>query len=287
MSQQLRVGIVGGGVVGQATARSYSEHCEVRIYDLHPSRSSHRLREVLECEVVFLCLPTPRKEGSEECDTSALDDFLSLRLGDADYEDCIRKRVTFVVKSTVPIGYTRQVAEEQRLSKIYHSPEFLTARCATLDANLPSRNIIGYPTDDPMDVPGELDEENALSCLYEKRFPHVPILYMRSDESEAVKLFQNSFFAVKVAYWNEVRSLADHLKLDWDTILTAILLDGRVDPAHTKVPGPDGRYGFGGACLPKDLTNLIHTIEENGLSATVTDAAAQRNEFDRKKEVET
>ena len=106
---------------------------------------------------------------------------------------------------------------------------------------------------------------------------------MSSDESEAVKLFLNGFFSVKVAYFNEVNALASRLDLNWDNILKGLLSDGRVAHSHTQVPGPDGKFGFGGTCLPKDLANLVHCLESNGCMAQVTYAALLRNHQDRER----
>ncbi len=102
-------------------------------------------------------------------------------------------------------------------------------------------------------------------------------MLMSSDESEMVKLMTNSFFAVKVAFFNECRCLADKLKMRWEDVVKGVLSDGRISHSHTKVPGPDGRFGFGGACLPKDLSMLCQTITDNHLSALVMSAAGMRN----------
>lgn len=269
----MKVGIVGGGVVGRATARAWLEHCEeVRVHDIVMERSSHSIDEVMRCNLVFVCLPTPQRLGSLECDTSVLEQF---------FEGCnshafIGRRVNLILRSTVPIGFTRQMRERYQLANIVHSPEFLTSRCATVDAQIPTRNIIGSPR-------GVWSEcSRVLSDAYENRWAYVPVLDMTSDESEAVKLFQNGFFAVKVAYWNECRALADKLDLDWEDVMYGILTDGRIHPSHTQVPGPDGKLGFGGSCLPKDLANLIDCYHHHlGATHEVLSAAAMRNERDR------
>ena len=240
----MRIGVVGGGVVGRATARCYMEHSEVKVYDIVKERSTHTLEETLGSDLVFVCLPTPigNKEGA---DVSALIDFFSFA---ASYH----ASVNYVLRSTVPIGTTKKLADSFNLSNLVHSPEFLTARCAVTDAQLPARNIIGdpgipYPADEFGDKFPE--SRKLLHRLYDKRFPGVPVLVMSSSESEAVKLFQNSFFAVKVAFFNEINELSERLKLDWDRVLAGMLSDGRIAHAHTKVPGPDGKYGFWGECL--------------------------------------
>jgi UDPglucose 6-dehydrogenase len=191
----------------------------------------------------------------------------------------------FVLKSTVPVGTTRRLREKYGLVNLVHSPEFLTARCAVADACLPSRNIVGFPYGYPPygdgGDPDQLHELHPVVNLYIKRFPGVPCLVMRSDESEMVKLVLNGFFAVKVAYWNEVRRLGDSYHVNWSNVMSGVLSDGRLTPDHTRVPGPDGKRGFGGTCLPKDLRQLIDCIEEAGQSAPVCRAAMNRNKIDR------
>lgn len=255
-----------------ATARAFIEHCdEVRVNDIVPERRTHDLGSTLDCDLIMVCLPTPQREGSLECDTSAIDDFFRI---------CQNGRASlnnFVLRSTVPIGTTRRLREQYGLPNLVHSPEFLTARCALVDAQMPARNIIGYP--------GATDHLPALYELYRRRWPHVPIHQLSSDESELVKLAVNSFFAVKVAYWNECHALASKLDLDWRRIMNAILADGRIGPSHTQVPGPDGKFGYGGTCLPKDLANLVTCLRENKLNAAVTEAAGLRNIGDRNRKL--
>lgn len=284
----MKIGIVGAGTVGRATARTYLEHVEeVRVYDVVKERSTHDLREVLETDLIFVCLPTPQvQEGDSRgmiplsCDTEIIYGFFrhvkSSILGPIPEGGwCSRN---FVLRSTVPIGTTNRLAAHFGLTNLVHSPEFLTARCAVTDAHIPSRNIIGV---------SDLGRWSSccylLAKLYRERFHGVFLHVMSSDESEAVKLFLNGFFATKIAYFNEVRTLADKLGLDWDRVMEGVLSDGRIAHSHTKVPGPDGKFGFGGSCLPKDLSSLVYQLTSNELPAFVTVGAALRNETDRKR----
>lgn len=263
--KDMTVGVIGGGVVGQATARTYLEHVkEVRVYDTERTRLTHSIHETLESDVVFVCLPE-----------TALDPFFTGRFN--------TKGVNYVIKSTCAIGTTRRLAEQYQLTNLVHSPEFLTARCATVDAQLPTRNIVGYPAQSGKGLAAITPLTALLLEFYEKRFPGVPAIRMSSDESEAVKLFVNGFFAVKVAYWNEVHQLATTLGLDWSTIINAVLGDGRIHPSHTQVPGPDGNYGFGGKCLPKDLDQLIECLSIGKVDKNVCSAVKARNAWDRRR----
>lgn len=258
------IGIIGGGVVGRATARCFMEHAEVRVYDQVKERAIHSLHETNSCDIVFICLPEAK-----------LDTFF-----DSCNPSVALKETNFVIKSTCQIGTTRKLAAKYGLKNLVHSPEFLTARCAMTDAQLPARNIIG----DTARSGNYTECCSKLHELYRKRFPGIPVLWMRSDESEAVKLFTNSFFAVKIGYFNEIRALADTLGLNWEAVREGMLSDGRIAHSHTQVPGPDGKRGFGGACLPKDLKMLIEAITSEHLAASVLIGAASRNNhIDRKR----
>ncbi len=120
-----------------------------------------------------------------------------------------------------------------------------------------------------------------LSNLYNKRFPGIQILYMSSDAAEAVKLFTNAFFAVKVSFFNEIRTISDRLDIPWQSVLCGMLSDGRISAHHTQVPGPDGMWGFGGACLEKDLSEVATDLEDLGLPSHIVSAAIVRNVIDR------
>lgn len=277
-----KVGIVGAGVVGSATAAAYRdwtvEHpgpqesyhpYEVLVHDKDPARSTHTVGQVLLCDVVFVCLPTPGSDQYDEgVDLSAVEDFFYYVRGTA---------TNFVLRSTVPVGTTRRLRDEYDLPNLVHSPEFLTARTAVEDAANPRLNVIGYP--------GNVQPSHVRfsDCPYFRllggRFPNVPTTCVTSDESEAVKLFMNGFFAVKVAYWNEVRHLADRLRLNYDEVREAVVAEGRVGDIHTRVPGPDGKFGFGGSCLPKDLNMLIAQMDALDLQPGVCQAARDRNEI--------
>jgi len=269
------LGIVGCGVVGNAMARAFMEWCSVKIYDTDLSRRTHTLDEVLGCEVIMVCLPTPQYDnGSYQCDTRILNKFFEMVSGHPG---------SFALRSTVPIGYTADIFAKHRLN-IVHSPEFLTARCSVVDAQCPARNIIGYPylafEGKHLHTPEQF-EPHPLATLYQHRFKGTPLFIMSSSESEAVKLFQNSFFAVKVAFFNELNELSNKKGMCWAKIQKAMLADGRIAHSHTQVPGPDGKYGFGGACLPKDLGNLFGCQLTSGAAGKITKAALERNYYDR------
>lgn len=278
----MRIGIIGGGVVGQATARSLVEHVrEVQVYDILKERRTHDLSSVLTSDLIFICLPTPQSEGSNRCDLTPLTSFIGQLANELDdYAD-----LPLVLRSTVPVGTTNLLRKRTRCSRMIHYPEFLTARCSITDAHLPARHVIGHPNWHDVSSPffPESPTGDTLKGLLTRRFPGVPIHEMSSDESEAVKLIQNSFFATCIAFWNECRTYADEEGLYWDLVLKAVLADGRIPHSHTRVPGPDGKYGFGGACLPKDIANLWNCMMNSGVGAPILSAVIDRNARDRKR----
>ena len=284
----MKFGIVGGGVVGRATARAFMEHAEIRVYDTVKEKGTHTLTEVLDCDMVFVCLPTPQKTNSLECDlTVSLECDMTVSL-ECDltaihsfFQEVVQRdkcSSSFVLRSTVPIGTTRRLRQEYGLPNLIHSPEFLTARCSLTDAQIPARNIVGGKGIGEYQVSDECTEK--LTALYLQRFPGVPCLTMTSDESEAVKLMLNSFFGVKVAFFNEMYALAKKFGLNWSVVMKGIMSDGRIAHSHTQVPGPDGKFGFGGECLPKDIASLIHQFLMSGVSPMVCLAAHTRNRYE-------
>lgn len=244
------IGVVGNGVVGSATAKAYrAAGYTVNIWDTVPHRRQQGWDETVLSGVVFLCLPSPRKADGTGCDVSAIENVCELI---ADTRRTTPSDTAYVLRSTVPVGTTRRLAEKYGLPLV-HSPEFLDAATATRDAADPAVNIVGGTVGDPEAA------SVAASDLYRTRFPGVPLLVMRADESEAVKLVANAFFAVKNAFFNEVYAYCRRAGLDYSAVREGVVDTGRVGAVHTLVPGPDGKVGFGGACLPTGFTAVDET----------------------------
>lgn len=263
----MELGIIGGGVVGKATARCFLEWANVKVYDVDKSRATHTLEEVLQSDLVFICLPTPQTQHKQCMDTTYLDRFFK--------DDTTPRHRNYVIRSTVPIGYTRRIAY-MGYPSVVHNPEFLTARTSLTDILIPARHIIGGTFNQ-----AALD----LAKLYGRRFPGVPIFHVSSEVSEFAKLLTNVLFATKISILNEANTLAEKLDVNWQQLMDCVLSDGRITHSHTQVPGPDGRYGFGGACLPKDVACFYATLLANNLPASVTEAVLKRNEHDRERPV--
>ena len=261
-----KIGVIGNGFVGNAVASGFKKYAEIRVHDIDPLRSTHDFENTISCDYVFVCLPTPMKtaEGSE-CNLSIIHRFFN-----EVPEDC---KSIFIIKSTVPIGTTDSIIKEHPNLKIIHNPEFLTAANAETDFIESDRHVLG----------GKREWTKKVEFLYKRCFPKIPVFKMKSSESEAVKYFANCFLASKVMVFNEMKMLCDNLNsVDYDKVIEGVISDTRIGESHTSVPGPDGDYGFGGTCFPKDINALIHTMEQNGVNPIVLKSVWNQNKNYRK-----
>lgn len=268
----MKVGVIGGGVVGRATAGAFEAHCEeVRIFDTDPDRRTHDFISTVEdADLVFVCLPETRVRP-----------FFQNLKGAGDYDP---ETTNWVIKSTVPVGTTKYIADHWGFKSVVHSPEFLTARTALEDAKNPRLLVVGSPWKEPTPKSGVQCVDPAsrmVLSLYNEVWPDLDCAYLTSDESEAMKLAMNSFFAVKVAFFNELYQFCHRAGLNYEEVREALVAEGRVGDLHTHVPGPDGQFGYGGRCLPKDLRAFIDQVETAGCSAPLMRAAHERNKYDR------
>lgn len=188
-----------------------------------------------DADLVILALPTNYDEVAEKFDTSFLDDAI------AEIKS-MREDLPILIKSTIPIGYTRSKNEEYECKNIIFSPEFLREGRALYDSLNPSRIIVSDET--------EIGE--SLAALYKKESLNDPEIYlMGSCEAEAVKLFANTYLAMRVSYFNELDNFALVKGLDSKAIIEGVSADPRIGD-HYNNPS----FGYGGYCLPKDTKEL-------------------------------
>lgn len=256
------IGVVGVGFVGSAIVNGFKLNYKVKAYDKDVKKSTHSLDEVLDSDIVFVCLPTPMAsvEGGD-CDLRIISSF---------FQDCYDRRAfkpIYAVKSTVPVGYIDSLNQLWPNLKVVHNPEFLTARTALEDFMTPVRHIVG----------GRPEWTSVVAELYRERFSGVNCLEISAKESELTKYALNAFFAVKVTFFNELRLFADEADIDWDNLMAGVLSDGRLSHMHTDVPGHDGQKGYGGLCFPKDINSLIKTMEKHGIDPKLLKASWEQN----------
>ena len=178
-----------------------------------------------------------------------------------------------VIRSTVPVGTSASLG-------VNFMPEFLTEANWQEDFRKNKDWIIGI--DSEMDSPELWKSREPFSELAGLAYKN--ILYTSTKEAECIKLIRNSFLAVKVSFFNEVESFCRNEGLDFETVRQGTTQDKRIGPSHSKVPGPDGKRGFGGTCFPKDLHSLYHQMySEKRNSQSIIRTALVRNEtIDRK-----
>mgnify|MGYP001159656862 FL=1 len=254
------IGIVGNGFVGNAVYQNFRDKVSTKVYDVDKNKSYNTLLEVLECDYIFVCLPTPMRSGGE-CDLSILDDFFE------SVPDYIA--ATFIIKSTVPVGTTKKYSERHN---VIHNPEFLTARNAVQDFANSERNVIG----------GDPELCRDFAKLFSKCFPKIPNIMVSSDESEAIKYFSNTFLACKVAYFNKMYDFCVASGMNYDMVCDGVIADSRIGRSHTQVPGIDNDRGFGGTCFPKDLNSLVVQMESKNINADILKEVWKYNEEIRK-----
>tara|TARA_B110001452_G_C15166059_1_gene405422 strand:+ start:211 stop:1029 length:819 start_codon:yes stop_codon:yes gene_type:complete len=238
------IGIIGQGFVGNAVYQKFKNYYDVLTYDLDESKCNSSEQETLNNDIVFVCLPTPmNSDGS--CNVSLVESAIK-RCS----EFGIAK--TVVIKSTVSPGTTARLNSLYPNMNIVFNPEFLTERNAINDYENQTRIILGGPR------PGTTE----LKQIFGKVFPNAHIVKTDSTHAEMVKYLTNTFLATKVSFANEMYSLCTKLNVDYDKVIEYATQDERLGNSHWNVPGPDGDFGFGGHCFPKDLQTILYLSEE-------------------------
>jgi UDPglucose 6-dehydrogenase len=270
----MNIGIVGLGYVGTAIKSGFEKHYKVETYDKYEvDKSTCELFDlVAECKVIFVCVPTPmNKDGS--CHTDIVEDVVK-EINKWSYAYWGNKNIkpTVVIKSTVPPGTTDRLHTKYKSVDVIFNPEFLTEANFLEDFKNQTRIILG----------GTRKGTTILRQVYSKVFPHATIVKTGSKTAEMVKYFINCFLATKVSFANEMKMLCDEIDIDYDKVVEYATYDERLGKSHWAVPGPDGDYGFGGHCLPKDLDALISVAYHLKLEPTILNAVNKLNLLVRK-----
>ena len=260
----MNIGIIGQGFVGNAVYNKFKNYYNVLTFDLDKSLCNSSFEEINnECKHIFVCLPTPmNKDGS--CYTSIVEESLS-SLNNSSKE--IDKSKIVIVKSTIPPGTTKKWNDKFDNLSVVFNPEFLTEANAVKDYENQNRIILG----------GQNNETLKLNSIFSTVFPAAKIINTNSTDAEMVKYTTNSFLAMKVSFANEIYQICQKIKVDYDKVIKYTIEDDRLGRSHWKVPGPDGDFGFGGHCFPKDINALIKIALDNNISPKMLKATNEKN----------
>jgi UDPglucose 6-dehydrogenase len=256
---------IGNGFVGSALNKSFLKNgLNINIYDKYQNIGS--IDSIINSSIIFFCLPTPYKDG-EGYDLMAIEENLS-NLSNRSFDGLV------IIKSTVLPG-TCEYLEKKYKIKIIHNPEFLTERTALEDFNNQKHIVLGFNN----------RVHNDIIYLYKKYYPNAEISICSSYESESMKIFCNTFYAVKIQIFNEFYYLCQKLNINFEITKNLMLKNGWINPMHTNVPGPDGILSYGGHCFPKDTSALLQQMKKLNTPCAVLDSCIlERNNIRKNNE---
>lgn len=233
----MKIGIIGFGYVGSAIGWAH-RHDDIVIHDPKMPDSVSKA-EMLDCDGIYVCVPSPETEDGH-CDSSILENTLRDLLLVS-----LRNDIPIICKTTAPPSVYEHL--HKMYPNIVYCPEFLTAR----------NHISDYQKTEVFILGGEVEHcERARDIISQSNVTHKNCLLTDIKTASLFKYMMNSYLATKVTFMNDFKKLADIHDVEWSQLKELARYDTRIGTSHMDVPGPDGEYGWGGACFPKDIAAI-------------------------------
>lgn len=257
----IKIGIIGLGFVGDAMRYSflkkgYQIGHKLFCYDKYKDGGVGSFESTLNCDIIFLALPTKFSVERRLYDKSAINETCD-KLMTHNYKGLV------VIKSTVEPTTTEGLSKQYPDLNFVHNPEFLTAKNAKHDYHHQDYILIGKVDNCPEELLQRLVD------FYKYNYGSATLRVCKSTETELMKISENSFCSVKIQFFNELYLLTKKLGVSYSTVRDLITDNGNISKNHTQVPGPDGKLSYGGYCFPKDTNALLGFMELNEVPNSV------------------